>query len=99
VDVVALVVVVLVVVDVGQPPVHASQQLAQAPTVPPFAVQAPAVFTVWHVMPCVLMRQQVTKLGRPHVDLAAHLTTALLHSLGRGPWSAAARATPATHET
>jgi len=57
---------------------HASQQLVQLPTVPCFAVQWAASFLTLHFVPLVVVRQQVTAVGLPHVECAAHFLTAPL---------------------
>ena len=57
---------------------HASQQLVQLPTVPCFAVQWAASFLILHFVPLVVVRQQVTAVGLPHVECAAHFFTAPL---------------------
>jgi hypothetical protein len=93
----------VVVVVPPQASSHASQQLADEPThaVPPFgAVHFSALFLIEHfTLPRRSMRQQVTAPGFPQVDLAAHRTTAPLHSVGRAPLSARAFATCPTHFT
>jgi hypothetical protein len=81
--IVPVVVVVVMVVVVGQlgplPGVgHASQQLVQLPTVPCFLTQWAASFLILHFVPLVVMRQQVTAVGFPHVECAAHFFTAPL---------------------
>jgi hypothetical protein len=75
-----LVVVVVVVGQLGPLPGdgHASQQLVQLPTVPCFAVQWAASFLTLHFVPLVVVRQQVTAVGLPHVEWAAHFLTAPL---------------------
>ncbi len=83
VGVVLLVVVDVVMLVVGQlGPLpgagHASQQLVQLPTVPCFAVQWAASFLILHFVPLVVVRQQVTAVGLPHVECAAHFLTAPL---------------------
>ncbi len=70
---------------------HASQQLVQFPTVPCFAVQWAASFLILHFVPLVVVRQQVTAVGLPHVECAAHFFTAPLHVLGKKLGSAGAR--------
>ena len=89
--VLVVVVVVVVVVDVVEVVVvgagqlgplpgagHASQQLVQLPTVPCLAVQWAASFLILHFVPLVVVRQQVTAVGLPHVECAAHFFTAPL---------------------
>src|SRR2546428_9544709 len=81
--VVVLATVVVVVVGAGQlGPLpgagHASQQLVQLPTIPCFAVQWAASFLILHFVPFVVVRQQVTAVGLPHVECAAHFFTAPL---------------------
>lgn len=76
-----VVLVVVTVVDGAQPPSpQASQQLGVVPThaEPPFgALHLSAPFLTEHlVSPFDFVWQQVTKPGLPHVDLAAHCTTA-----------------------
>jgi hypothetical protein len=82
--------------------VHASQQLGCTPThaVPPLgALHAAALLFVEHFVTVPFVRQQVTKPALPHVERAAHLTTAPLQFAG-SVWAAtAALATPATHFT
>jgi hypothetical protein len=72
--------VVVVVVVVAQPPaVHASQQLATWPThaEPPLgAAHFAELLLIEHfVVPLAGVRQQVTALGLPHVERAAHRLT------------------------
>jgi hypothetical protein len=55
----------------GQP----SQQLVQLPTVPCLAVQRAASCLILHVGPLVVVRQQVTAPGLPHVEWDAHFLT------------------------
>ncbi len=57
---------------------HASQQLVQLPTVPCFAAQWAASFLILHFVPLVVVRQQVTAVGLPHVECTAHFLTAPL---------------------
>lgn len=90
-------VVVVVVVVVLQPPSpHASQQLATAPTqaLPPWgATQRAALRLIEHnVLPELVVRQQVTKPGFPHVDLAAQYLTARMQLLLTSVASAAVTA-------
>jgi hypothetical protein len=62
---------------------QASQQLPHTPTVPPFAVQASALFLLLQlVTPFLFVMQQVTNPGLPHTDFAAHFFTAPLHDFG-----------------
>jgi hypothetical protein len=75
-----------VVVDVGQPPEHASQQLAQPPTVPSRAAQTAASRMTLHFVPCRAGTQQVTEPGRPHVDLLAQRLTAPRQLRGSEPF-------------
>ena len=95
---------IVVVVLTGQlPALQASQQLGTSCT------QAAPRLGALHSVACALMehlvtpfaevRQHETKPGRPHVDWAAHLSTACLHSFGRLPLATANFATPATHLT
>jgi len=95
-----VVVVLVVVVGAAHPPAtHASQQLGALPThaCPPDGGRhlVASEFLVQRVSPRAFVRQQVTKPGRPHVERAAHATTARKHSLDRP----AARATSPTHRT
>jgi hypothetical protein len=73
-------VVEVVVVGVHDVPVHASQQLASAPTHAPPPVGrrhcAGARLIAHDVLPNLDVRQHVTKPGLPHVDRAAHFLTA-----------------------
>jgi hypothetical protein len=75
------VVVVVVVVEVGPeqlgPPgdAQASQQLVQAPTIPCFVVQWAASFLIVHLVPLLVVRQQGTASGLPHVERDAHFLT------------------------
>src|SRR6266849_862193 len=88
----AAVVVVAPAVVVVVPPGHvgplpgngqASQQLPHTPTVPPFAVQASALFLLLQlVTPFLFVMQQVTNPGLPHTDFAAHFFTFPLHDFG-----------------
>ena len=81
VDVVVFVVVVVVVVgrvQLGPLPGtgHASQQLAQTPTLPCFAVQCAASFLILHLVPLMVVMQQVTApAGFPQIEWDAHLFT------------------------
>jgi len=99
--VVAAGVVVVVVVLPGAP--HASQQLDVEPTnaVPRRgASQSAASLLIEQVVsPWRLVRQQVTKPGRPQVDCAAQVTTASSHSGRSDPSSTAASATSSTQST
>ena len=75
-----MVTVVVVEVGAGQlgPPPgdgQASQQLVQAPTMPCFAVQCAASFLIVHFVPLLVVRQQVTASGLPHVERDAHFLT------------------------
>jgi hypothetical protein len=82
--------------------VHASQQLGCTPThaVPPLgALHAAALLLVEHFVTVPFVRQQVTKPALPHVERAAHLTTAPLQVFGSVFAATAALATPATHLT
>src|SRR5690242_18299977 len=95
---------IVVVVLTGQLPApQASQQLATRCTqaAPPFgAVHLLASGLIEHfAMPCAVVRQQVTKSGRPQVDCAAQWTTARLHCFGRVPLAIADFTAPATHLT
>jgi hypothetical protein len=97
-------VVVVVVVVAAQPPAtQASQQLGTFPTqaCPPAGARHRSAldFLLQRVSPLAFVRQHVTNPGRPHVDFAAHWTTALRHSFGRSPSATAARATSVTHRT
>ena len=91
---------VLLVVGTTQPPFwQASQQLESAPAhaLPPLgALQAAAFFLIEHlVTPLRLVRQQVTKPGRPHVERAAQRCTCPTQ-----PWfTRVARAWPAAQLT
>ena len=77
-----MVVVVVLVVVVGQlGPLpgagHASQQLLHVPAVSCVPVQCVASFLIWHFVPFVVVRQQVTAPARlPQIEWAAHLLTA-----------------------
>ena len=78
---------VVVGVTSGQvAPPHASQQLGWSPTQarPRFgALHAAALRLMPHFCTlCAFVRQQVTNPVLPHVDRAAHLMTAPLHSFG-----------------
>jgi hypothetical protein len=71
---------VVVVVVVAQPPaVHASQQVVSWPThaEPPLGAThfAELVLIEHFVVPLLVVRQQVTKPGLPHVERAAHRLT------------------------
>jgi hypothetical protein len=48
---------------------------------PAGAVQRPASLLILHFVPVVLVTQQVTAPGFPHVERAAHFLTALLQLL------------------
>ena len=94
----------MVVVGVGQlgplPGVeHASQQLVQLPTLPPFAVQCGASGLMLHFVPLVVIRQQVTAFGLPQVEWAAHFLTAPAQFFGSRSAVTRALATPATQLT
>ena len=82
---------------------HASQQLDTVPThaVPPRdALQAAARCLMLHwVVPCESVRQQVTELFLPQVDIAAQCTTESWHADRSEPFWTAALATWATHFT
>ena len=84
---------------------QASQQLAQVPGVPFFAVHDAASFLILQlVTPCGFVTQQVTNPGLPHVECAAHFLTAPLHVFGKKLGSAGSRpervfATPAAQLT
>lgn len=67
--------VVVVVEGARQPLVQASQQLGQAPTVPPLAVQRAALRRVAQRGPVGVVRQQGTKPGLPQVERAAQRRT------------------------
>jgi hypothetical protein len=54
---------------------HASQQLAQLPTVPFVAVQCASSLFSLHVGPMVVVRQHVTAPGVPQVEWDAHFFT------------------------
>jgi hypothetical protein len=79
--VVELEVVEVDVVVTHAPCAHASQQLGTAPTQawPPRGATHFAVplLIAQEVRPALVVRQQVTKPGLPHVDLLAHRLTAL----------------------
>jgi hypothetical protein len=77
------VVVLAVVVLVGTPQLgpapgagHASQQLAQLPTVPCLVAQWAASFANLHFGPAAVVKQQVTAPCRPQVERDAHFRTA-----------------------
>jgi hypothetical protein len=77
---------VVVVVDSQLGPVpgggQASQQLAHVPGVPCLAAQCAASFLILHfVLPVAVVKQQVTAVGFPQVERAAHLLTALAQLL------------------
>ena len=95
--------VVVVVAGPQLPALQASQQLASLPTqaLPPGgAVHSPAPPLTLHlVAPSALVRQQVTRPGRPHVERAAQRTAAGRHCGGRRPARASALATRATQST
>jgi hypothetical protein len=77
--VVVLVVVAVVEGQLGPLPGagHASQQLVQVPTVPCFAVQCRASFLILHLVPLVVVMQQVTApAGFPQIEWDAHFLTA-----------------------
>jgi hypothetical protein len=85
---VVVVVVVVVVVGAGQlGPLpgagQASQQLAQVPTVPCFAVQCAESFSTLHFVPLVVVKQHVTAPDLPQVECAAHCFSAPLQLGGR----------------
>jgi hypothetical protein len=100
---VVVTVVVVVVPAAHCCPAHASQQLDTTPAhaVPPFGfVHRAADFLIAHdVFPCRSVRQHATAPGFPHVERAAHRTTAPLQSFGSVPAFTAAFAWWATHET
>ncbi len=79
------VVLVVVVVDaVAQPYApHASQQLAYAPTQPPFARQRATVVIRHLGLPVGPLRQHATRPGCPHVERAAHSFATSAHAAGR----------------
>jgi hypothetical protein len=83
---VVLVAVVEVVVVAHPEAVQASRQLGKTPThasPPRGAMQSiESRFTLQVVSPAALVRQQVTGSGFPHVDPAAHRTTAPLQLRG-----------------
>jgi hypothetical protein len=88
----------------AQPPSeHASQQLVALPTqaLPPGGATHIVVdaFVLQRVLPRALVRQQVTKPGFPHVDLAAQRFTRPLQFRGSRFASARALATPAAQPT
>lgn len=60
---------------------HASQQLAQLPTVPCFAMQDAAFLLILHLVPLVVVTQQVTAPRLPQVERDAHLLTDLAQLL------------------
>jgi hypothetical protein len=99
VEVVDVVVVVVVDVVVTHPPAaHASQQLGTAPTQawpPRGGVHfAGSRLIAQEVRPALVVRQQVTKPGLPHVDLLAHRLTALTQlgfASARRAWVSAQR--------
>ena len=102
--VVIRVTVVVVVVFVVHPPApHAAQQLetvpAQAPPCLGARQRAALDLIVHRVLPCLFVRQQVTKPGLPQVDMAAHFTTAPVHCFGSVPVFTAPFVWWATHET
>jgi len=76
---------IVVVVEVVQLPPQASQQLAQVPTTPPRAVQLAASPRTRHVTPADPGKQQVTRPGRPQVDVEAHRRTAARQLAGSSP--------------
>ena len=98
-----MLVVVVVALVAQAPSAHTSQQLGTLPTqaAPCFgAVHRAAPGVIAHAgLPCLVVRQQVTKPGLPQVDLAAHFTTVPLHCFGSVPAFTAAFAWCATHET
>jgi len=75
--------VVVVVPPAHEPSAHASQQLGTDPThaVPPRGAlhSFPACLIEQLVLPLESVWQQVTELGLPQVDCAAHCTTAPWH--------------------
>jgi hypothetical protein len=75
---------VVTTVDVVVAPWHASQQLpVPGVALPPFGALHLLSFLIEHFdFPRLLTRQQVTNPSLPHVDLAAQLVTAPLHSCG-----------------
>ena len=84
--VVGVVVVVVVVLRLRALPdvEQASQQLVLVPpTVPCFAVHCAASLSSLHVVPLVVVRQQVTAFGLPQVECTAHFITAPLQLGGR----------------
>ena len=94
---------VVVVTEAHVPAPQPSQQLGTSPThiEPPFGgMHAVAFdFTAHVLLPLAVVRQQVTKPGRPHVDCFAHFATSARHDFGRLPRFAAAFAARATHCT
>ena len=82
---------------------HASQQLDCDPThaVPPCGgLQSSSLCLMLHIVwPCSSVRQQVTKPGRPQVDMSAHCTTSSLHSFRSDLSLTAAFATRSTQCT
>jgi len=82
---------------------HASQQLGTDPThaVPRGGAlqNAAALLIEQLVWPLRLVRQQVTKPGRPQVDCAAQDSTASSHSGRSDPSATAASATASTQFT
>ena len=70
-------------------------------TVPPLSRHFCSVLLSLHFGPLLVVTQQVTKPGFPHVDLAAHFFTLPLQFFGSRGGSAFARsfATPATQLT
>jgi len=97
--------VVVVVLPAGtQPPCsHASQQLGKFPTqaLPPRGgLQNPARFLMLHVvLPAASVWQQVTALGLPQVEPAAHPMTTSAHSSRSDPSATAWLVTCATQVT
>src|SRR5438876_1039190 len=103
--VVTVVVVVVVVLPGGghvPPGPHASQQLDADPThaeLPLGGRHLPSRLILHFVSPSSLVRQQVTKPGRPQVDRSAHRSTTSSHASRSNPASTAASATSSTQLT
>jgi|SRR5439155_15948770 len=99
------VVVVVVVLPGGghvPPGPHASQQLDADPThaeLPLGGRHLPSRLILHFVSPSSLVRQQVTKPGRPQVDRSAHRSTTSSHASRSNPASTAASATSSTQLT
>jgi hypothetical protein len=100
----ATVVVVVEVVGGGAghvAPPQASQQLGRSEmqAVPRLGALQAALRLTLHVCTPAIVRQQVTKPGLPHVEVAAQVLTFPLHARGRVPALAASLATAAAHLT